>query len=166
MEAGVVEHIHLAETTGAPIYAVSSVEAVAGEGLVGDRTYGQATAKGRAGEGLDLTLVEAEMVEALLTDAGIELAPGEVRRQLTTRGVALNDLVGRQFRVGQVVLRGVRSCDPCALLERRTRPGARAVLEHRAGVRADVVTGGTIRTNDAVAAVTYDSESAARMLTR
>ena len=150
MEAGVVEHIHLAETTGAPIYAVSSVEAVAGEGLVGDRTYGQATAKGRAGEGLDLTLVEAEMVEALLTDAGIELAPGEVRRQLTTRGVALNDLVGKRFYVGDVLCEGVRLCEPCDYLQRLIGKPVVKAMVHRAGLRANLLTSGPIRVGDAV----------------
>jgi len=150
MSAGVVEHIHLADKRGAPPYAVSAVDAVAGEGLVGDRTYGRAIADQRPGAGLDLTLVEAEAVEALLADAGIELAPGEIRRQVTTRGVPLNDLVGKQFYVGDVLCEGVRLCEPCDYLQNLIGKPIVKPMIHKAGLRANLLTSGAIRVGDAV----------------
>lgn len=150
MEPGVVEHIHLAAEVGAPTYAVPSVDAVAGEGLVGDRKYGAATAQRRPGVGLDLTLVEAEAIEAVLADSGIELAPGETRRNVTTRGVALSDLVGRRFYVGDVLCEGVRLCEPCEYLQAKLgKPLVKAMI-HRAGLRANLLGSGPIRVGDSV----------------
>lgn len=150
MDAGVVEHIHLAAANGAPLFAVASADAVAGQGLVGDRTYGQAIAEQRPGAGLDLTLVEAEQVEALLADAGIELAPGETRRQVTTRGIDLNDLVGKQFYVGDVLCEGVRLCEPCEYLQTMLGKPIVKAMVHRAGLRANLLSSGSIRVGDLV----------------
>lgn len=69
-----------------------------------------------------------------------------------TRGVALNHLVGREFTIGDVTLRGVRPCEPCGHLERLTRPGVLKGLIHRGGLRAVVVSGGVIRVGDAIVA--------------
>jgi len=135
-----VEAIHLAESKSAPLRTVDSVRAVAGKGLEGDRYY---RAKG-AKPGQAITLVEAENVEA----AG--LSPGETRRQVTTRGVRLDDLVGRRFRVGEVECYGVELCEPCKHLQSMTRPGIIKELAHRAGINADVLTDGTISVGDEV----------------
>ncbi|MCA9542085.1 MAG: hypothetical protein KC620_24480, partial [Myxococcales bacterium] len=96
---GRVEAIHIAAESGAPLTALARVRAVAGKGLEGDRNFG-ATHKGEAVPQDALTLIEAESIEAVARDLGIELAPGETRRNLTTRGVPLNHLVGQRFRVG------------------------------------------------------------------
>jgi len=116
------------------------VRASAGKGLEGDRYFFPDGAKpGRA-----LTLVEEENVE----DVG--LPPGATRRQLTTRGVRLNDLVGKRFRVGEVECYGVELCEPCSHLERMTRPGIVKELVHRAGINADILSDGTISVGDEV----------------
>jgi MOSC domain-containing protein YiiM len=135
-----VEAIHLGEPKRAPLRAVDSVRAVAGKGLEGDRKFHAQGAK----PGQALTLVEAENVEA----AG--LAPGETRRQVTTRGVRLNDLVGKRFRVGEVECYGVELCEPCKHLQSMTRPGIIKELAHRAGINADILTDGTIAVGDEV----------------
>jgi MOSC domain-containing protein YiiM len=135
-----VEAIHLGESKSARLRAVDSVRAVAGQGLESDRHF---RAKG-AKPGQALTLVEAEHVEA----AG--LAPGETRRQVTTRGVRLDDLVGKRFRVGEVECYGVELCEPCKHLQSMTRPGIIKELTHRAGINADILTDGTIAVGDAV----------------
>src|SRR5881275_3426780 len=129
-----VEAIHLGEPKSARLRAVDSVRAVAGKGLESDRHFHASGAK----PGQALTLVEAENVEA------VGLEPGETRRQVTTRGVRLNDLVGKRFRVGEVECYGVELCEPCSHLERMTRPGIVKELVHRAGINADVLRGGTI----------------------
>src|SRR5918912_321855 len=111
--------------------------------LEGDRYF---RAKG-AKPGRALTLVEAENVEA------VGLAPGATRRQVTTRGVRLNDLVGKRFRVGEVECYGVELCEPCRHLESMTRPGIIKELVHRAGINADILTDGTISVGDEVVPV-------------
>ena len=94
--------------------------------------------------GQDLTLIEAEAIEGLARDTGIELAPGEARRNVVTRGIALNDLVGKRFLVGETECLGQRLCDPCSHLERSTEPGVLKGLDNRGGLRADILQGGWI----------------------
>jgi len=124
---------------------------VAGRGIRGDRYYrGQGTWSEIDESGRDLTLFEAEALEGLLADTGIELAPNEIRRNVMTRGVALNDLVGRRFRVGEIEGVGVELCQPCSHLQKLTRPGVLRGLVDRGGLRANVVRGGAIRIGDEV----------------
>jgi len=114
--------------------SVSTAEAVEGRGLLGDRyERGAGTFSNPRGRGYDLTLVEAEALEEL-SAKGVVLAPIEARRNLVVRSIALDDLIGRRFRVG-----GQRRCEPCAHLERLTWPGVLRGLVHRGGLRADVL---------------------------
>lgn len=135
-----VEAIHLGAPRVAELWAVDSVRALAGKGLEGDRHFHEEG----AAPGQALTLVEAEVVE----DVG--LPAGETRRQITVRGVELNELVGKRFRVGEVECFGVELCEPCSHLEAMTRPGIIKELVHRAGINADILSDGTIRVGDAV----------------
>ncbi len=137
-----VEAIHLGAEGVPELWAVDEVQAVAGKGLEGDRHFHEEGAP----PGQALTLVEAGVVEA------VGLAAGQTRRQLTVRGVALNELVGKRFRVGEVECYGVELCEPCSHLEAMTRPGIIKELVHRAGINADIVAGGVIRVGDAVTA--------------
>jgi hypothetical protein len=132
--------IHLGEAGKRELWTVESVRAVAGKGLDGDRHFHP---KG-APSGNALTLVEEEVVE----DVG--LPPGGTRRQLTVRGVRLNDLVGNRFRVGAVDCYGVELCEPCLHLQELTRPGIIRELVHRAGINADILTDGTISVGDQI----------------
>jgi MOSC domain-containing protein YiiM len=135
-----VELIHLGAPQSPGLWTVESVRAVAGKGLEGDRHFHPEGAK----PGQALTLVEAENVEA------VALPPGGTRRQLTVRGVRLNDLVGRRFRVGEVECYGVELCEPCRHLESMTRPGVIKELAHRAGLNADILNDGTVAVGDEV----------------
>jgi MOSC domain-containing protein YiiM len=117
---------------------VSAVHAVAGQGLEGDRYF----FAGGAGAGEALTLIEAEVVE----DVG--LTGAQSRRQVVVRGGGLNDLVGKRFRVGEVECLGVELCEPCRHLQSLTRPGIIKDLIHRGGLRADILSGGTISVGD------------------
>jgi hypothetical protein len=147
---GTVELIALAAEAEGPMREVPSAEAVEGRGLLGDRyERGAGTFSNPGGRGYDLTLVEAEALEEL-SAKGVELAPAEARRNLVVRGIALDDLIGRRFRVGEVECLGQRRCEPCAHLERLTRPGVLRGLVHRGGLRADVLVGGKIAVGDAV----------------
>ncbi len=132
--------IHLAAQESAPVFAVDRVRAVAGAGLEGDRYF----AEGAEPEH-QLTLIEAEEIERLAAQDGIELSPGESRRQLTTRGVRLNPLVGRRFRVGDVECRGIELCEPCNHLQTMVgEPQLMRAMVHRAGLNAEILSDGEI----------------------
>jgi len=150
---GTVEIIALAAEKEGPMTVVSSAEAVENRGLVGDRyERGEGTFSDARGRGYDLTLVEAEALEEL-SSGGVELAPAEARRNLVVRGIALDDLSGRRFKVGNVECFGQRRCEPCAHLERLTQPGVLRGLVHRGGLRADVLSSGEIHAGDSVEAL-------------
>jgi MOSC domain-containing protein YiiM len=151
---GQVVGIYIAPVGKAPLHPVEQVNAVSGVGLEGDR-YFQRTGsfvKGDAGvnAGQQATLIEREAIEAAEREYDIKLEPGQSRRNIETRGVALNHLVGKEFRVGQAVLRGIKLCEPCGHLENLTGKGVRASLIHRGGLRAQIVTDGLIRAGDRV----------------
>jgi MOSC domain-containing protein YiiM len=147
---GMVADLYLTATAGDDMERQDELE-VHASGVVGDRyasesgSWSSKPASGRA-----LTLVEEEAIEAVRRDYGIDLAPGATRRNIVTRGVALNHLVGRTFRVGEVEVVGVRLAEPCAHLEALTAKGVRRAFVHRGGLRGEVASGGRIRVGDAV----------------
>src|SRR6185503_12108847 len=115
-----VEAICVARAASAPMESLTSVEAIAGAGLSGDRyTAGIGFYSPRPTDpgAREVTLIEAEVLDRLRHDHGLELGTTEHRRNLTTRGVRLSELVGQRFRVGEVVLEGIRDCPPCEHLE-------------------------------------------------
>ena len=122
------------------IAPVDSARALAGKGLEGDRHFHEEGAK----RGQALTLIEAEVLE----DVG--LTGAESRRQVVVRGVRLNDLVGRRFRVGEIECLGVELCEPCQHMQRMTRPGIIKELIHRGGLNADILSDGRISVGDRV----------------
>ncbi len=136
---GSVESIAVAAQESELPGTVREIE-VAGRGMAGDR-YGNAG---------DVTLIEAEALEGLRADTGIELSHEESRRQVLTRGVDLNELVGKRFSVGSVELEGVELCEPCAHLQSLTQQGVLRGLVHRGGLRADIVGAGRIAVGDKV----------------
>lgn len=155
---GTVERVFTAPDAGVDMVDRSEVEALAGRGLEGDRycsdvetgtfvTWGDGEDRQ---DGYDLTLIEAEALDAIEREAGVVLEPGEHRRNVVTRDVALNHLVGERFRVGDAVCRGDRLCEPCSYLQDLTGEDVLSALAHRGGLRADVVESGTIRPGDAV----------------
>jgi MOSC domain-containing protein YiiM len=157
---GHVEHIHIAPPESAPVRAVTEIEAVMGVGLIGDRYANHSGRWTDSDVGREVTLVEAESLEVLARDHGIELAPGDTRRNLTTRGVALNDLVGEVFRVGDVLMRGTELCEPCQHLTDLVGKPILRPLVHRAGLRAQLLSSGTIHTGDRVEPATVAEEAA------
>jgi MOSC domain-containing protein YiiM len=151
MSNGAVVSIHIAATASAPMVSVNEVRAVPGKGLEGDRYCTEAgTYSDQPGSGRDVTLVEIETIEALKHDYEIELHAKDSRRNIATHGVALNPLVGREFKVGEVLLRGSRLCDPCSHLEKMTAKGVMRGLTHRGGLRAEILTDGRIRVGDKI----------------
>ncbi|AUV80393.1 sulfurase [Salinigranum rubrum] len=156
--AGTVERLFTAPEPEVEMVERSDVEAVAGSGLRGDRYFSEIETgtfvtwkpDEKRHDGYDLTLIEQEAVTAIEREAEIELAPGEHRRNIETRDVALNHLVGQRFRVGEAVCRGDRLCEPCNYLQRITRDGVLQALTHRGGLRADILEDGMIRPGDVI----------------
>ena len=146
--------IYLAPVAGAPMEARAAITTRAGAGLEGDR---YALGRGKYSDTnrgpRDVTLIEREAVDAVRTeDDGIPVDERETRRNLVTQGVALNHLVGRTFRVGDVRMRGVKLAEPCAYLEQLTGLiGVRAALVHRGGLRAAILDDGELRVGDLIA---------------
>ncbi len=151
MWQGLLVSIHLASEATRPAVSLQEARALPGLGLEGDRyALKTGTFSKSAKPGREVTLIEIEALEALKRDLGMELTPGETRRNLVTRGVPLNHLVGAEFRVGEILLRGVRLCEPCGHLEKLTGPGMEQALLHRGGLRAQILSGGILRVGDAV----------------
>jgi MOSC domain-containing protein YiiM len=135
-----------------PMQAIERIEAVPGRGLVGDRYFlKDGTFSAQNGPDREVTLVEVEALEGLDREYQITLLPAQARRNLLTRGVPLNHLVGHVFSVGPVVLRGIRLCEPCGHLEALTCTGVKKGLIHRGGLRAQVLEGGMLEIGGAVA---------------
>ena len=130
---------------------VDEARAEAGRGLEGDRYFKGTGTFWKPEPDRELTLIEIEAIEEFARNSGIELDSSEGRRNLVTRGVSLNDLVGREFQVGGVRLRGIRLCEPCSHLARLT--GHKEIvrgMRHRGGLRAQILTDGLIRVGDEV----------------
>lgn len=142
--------IFIAEKSSAPMQSVSSVEAVVAKGLKGDRKFRNPSHPKKDTPDREVTLIESEAIDAVNRDYALRIDPIETRRNILTRGVALNHLVGREFTVGPVRMRGIMLCEPCTHLEALTRKGVMRALVHRGGLRAQVLEGGTIRVGDSI----------------
>jgi len=150
MANGTVESIHIASAAEGPPQSVARVKAIPGVGLEGDRYALKLGTFYRPTPDRELTLIEAEAIEALGRDYHTELAAGDARRNIVTRNVPLNHLVGKEFAIGDVGLRGIRLCEPCDHLQKVTGKPVIKGLLHRGGLRAQILTPGTIRVGDTV----------------
>src|SRR5262245_58585391 len=147
MFEGQLVAIYIHGAKGEDLQPVESAHILPERGVEGDR-YCRKAGSGKPDQ--EITLIEAEAVEALGREQEIKIEPVKARRNLLTRGVPLNHLVGREFSVGDVVLRGIRLCEPCDHLESLTVNGIKDGLHHRGGLRAQVVKGGTIQAGNAI----------------
>jgi MOSC domain-containing protein YiiM len=145
---GLVEAIFVTSEHGELPVPVERVQAHAGRGLEGNRYY---WADGDAPPGRAVTLVAAEAMDAVASEGEVSIEPAATRRNVLTRGIDVNELVGKRFRIGDVECEGVELCEPCAHLESMTQTGAIKALVHRAGLNADILNDGEIRVGDRVA---------------
>lgn len=127
--------------------SVAQVDALTGQGLVGDRYL---LAANRRSPDYQVTLIERENIDAFCRDTGLPLTPDMPRRNIVTLGIRLNDLVGRQFKVGDVVVEGMELCEPCNLLSKRTHRLALRYFIGKGGLRARIIAGGAIRVDDVI----------------
>jgi MOSC domain-containing protein YiiM len=151
MNPGKVEGIYIAPHRGEPTISVEQAHIVPGKGIEGDRYYTQPGIHDESTKpGQEITLIEMEAIEAICREEGIHLTPAQTRRNIATRGVPLNDLVGRMFSIGNLQLRGVRLCEPCDYLANRTDPRILNSMAHRGGLRAEIISEGIIHRNDTI----------------
>jgi MOSC domain-containing protein YiiM len=152
--AQVVE-ILIAESPTAPALPQRSVWAVPGRGLRGDRYFGGAGTFSPHPQKPDfeITLIQREHIEVFSRSSGIPFTSADARRNLVTYGVDLNGLVAREFRVGAVLMRGIRLCEPCSYLAKQTAPEVLRGLVHKGGLRAQILSEGEIRVGDSLLVV-------------
>lgn len=153
MPNGTVESIHIAAEAMGSLQPVDQAEAIPGAGLAGDRYALKVGTFYKPEPDYELTLIEAESIEALQRDYQIELSAGESRRNIVTRNVPLNHLVGKEFAIGAVRIRGIRLCEPCDHLQKVTGKPVIKGLLHRGGLRAQILTPGTIRVGDTITVI-------------
>jgi MOSC domain-containing protein YiiM len=154
MAKGRVLSIHVSNSAGGKMEPVLEVRAVPGKGLDGDRYFNQdGTFSRKVGPDRELTLIEAEAIEAVNRDYKLSVEPGDARRNIVTTGIALNHLVGKDFKVGGVLLHGIRLCEPCARLAELTSQETSRALVHRGGLRAQILAEGIIRAGDPINSV-------------
>ncbi len=153
---GVVEGLYNCAIAGEEMAVRDSLTLIAGRGVEGDRyLLGTGYYSRRPHEDRQVTLIEAEVLDAIARDQGIELPPEETRRNVVTRGVPLAHLVGREFRIGSTRLIGGRLNVPCKYLEDlNDRPGIFNALVNRSGLNARILDGGEIRLGDPIEPLT------------
>jgi MOSC domain-containing protein YiiM len=150
MFEGTVVSINIAPSAKAPMVSVDEVNAVPGKGLQGDRYFVRQGTFYKPQPDRELTLIEAEAIEAFSSECKIDFGLGDSRRNVVTRGVPLNHLVGKEFWIGDVKIRGLRLCEPCSHLQKLTTEKVLPGLVHRGGLRAQILTEGTIRVGQTV----------------
>ncbi len=144
---GRVEWIGLRPRRGVPMREVRVADAIAGAGLAGDR---YASGSGKRG----VTLIQAEHLPAIASLSGHDtVAPAVLRRNLVVSGIALVALIGRRFRIGDVLLEGTDRCDPCSRMEAALGPGGYNAMRGHGGLCARILEGGTLHVGDGVAVV-------------
>jgi MOSC domain-containing protein YiiM len=151
--SGTVEMILVAAAEGEPVTSVPEIAAHAGRGLEGDR-YASGKGKFKKLEPRQQsTFIEAEAIEAVARDYGIDIDFKDPRRNIVTRGVALNHLVGKTFTVGEATFKGVKLAEPCSYMEKLAGKPVKDPLKHRGGLRAEIIGSGTIRVGDVLSEV-------------
>jgi len=150
MFTGRILAIQITPIKAGPTQSVQSAEVQPGCGLAGNHYSADSAGLKRLTPGQEVTLIESEAIVAAVRDHGLSVTHAETRRNLLTEGVPLNHLVGEKFRVGEVELRGIELCEPCRHLEKLTRTGMIKAFRHRGGLRAQVISGGTLRVGDVV----------------
>lgn len=148
---GRVEALHTCPRSFLPMKSMQALTLVAGVGVAGDRyANGVGFYSDRPEPGRQVTLFEIETLEALARDHKIRICAADHRRNVTTRGVPLNHLVGSRFRVGSALLEGTRLSTPCRHIEQVTGQEIFTFFLHRCGLHARILEGAPIRVGDAV----------------
>ena len=149
MWKGSVISISIAPTEGEPTRLVDQVRAIAGRGLEGDR-YCKPAGEVWEDPGKEITLIGVEAIDAMSRESGVDLEYKDARRNIITSDVPLNDLIDKEFAVGDVRVKGIRLNEPCQHLAGLTDQKVLKGLVHRGGLRAQILNDGQIRVGDTV----------------
>ena len=150
---GIIESILISGNAGGEVVSQSSVELEIGRGIVGDRYHlskGTYSKKLEKTHDFEITLIEREEIDVFNQATGLNYDAATFRRNLVTRGIRLNDLVGKEFNIGDVKFRGVRLCEPCAYLSDLLGPDFLSLMVHKAGLRAQILVNGSIEVSDSI----------------
>jgi MOSC domain-containing protein YiiM len=156
---GEVVAIYVRPQLSAPVKHVEAARAVPGRGLEGDYYFSGVSRKGFDAS-REVTLIESEALESIKREYAIVLGDGESRRNIVTRNIVLNHLVGKVFQVGEVTLRGIRLCEPCSHLAALTEKDVVPALLHRGGLRAQILKEGVLRIGDPIFELGAEEEGA------
>lgn len=152
MRQGKVLAIHIASDSATASISVENVRAVPGRGLEGDRYfYNKGFYSKKPGPDREITLIEIESIEAFNQNFQMMVSPEDLRRNIVTQGISLNQLVGEEFVIGEVCLKGIRLCEPCMYLAHILgNTKIMRGLKHQGGLRAQILSEGLIKVSDAV----------------
>ena len=150
MFEGRVVSINIAPEAEATMQPVNVARAIPGRGLEGDRYCSGNGTFSKAKPDRELTLIEAEAIEAMKRELDVDYGLSDSRRNIVTRDVPLNHLVGKDFWIGEVKARGLRLCEPCSHLQKLSNQKVLPGLVHRGGLRAQILSEGTIQIGDIV----------------
>jgi hypothetical protein len=141
-----------AATPQSPMISQPRIRAIAGRGLEGDRYFaGIGTFSPQPQKpDFEITLIEQEAIAGFVATSGLAFTAADARRNVVTEGIALNDLAGREFSLGEVRIRGIRLCEPCNYLAKQTHPDVLRGLVHRGGLRAQILSDGVISVGDPI----------------
>lgn len=144
--------ILIAASPSAAMESLDEVAAIPGQGLAGDRYFtGLGTFSPHPQKpDFELTLIESEQIRDFVNRTGLNFTASDARRNLVTEGMDLNGLVGKEFTIGTVRIRGIRLCEPCNYLAKITHPEVLRRLVHRGGLRAAILTEGMLRRGDPI----------------
>jgi len=150
---GIIKDILLAEKTGKMLFSQHTAELHAGKGIVGDRYYlSQGTFSQTLKElpDFEVTLIEQEQIDKFNSTTGLTYSGADFRRNLVTKNININELLGQEFFVGKVKLRGIRLCEPCAHLSTMIGEQVLEHMVHKAGLRAQIIIGGQVHISDLI----------------
>lgn len=150
--SGRVAQILIADSPASNMVSIQKVRAVPGQGLEGDRYFigvGTFSPKPQKPD-FEITLIAQEYVTEFAAESGLAFTAAHARRNVVTQGVRLNDLVGVEFLIGSVRIRGIRLCEPCNHLAKNTYPEVLRALIHKGGLRAQILSAGEISVGDKI----------------
>jgi len=150
---GTIESILISGSAGGEMVSQSSVKLEIGRGIVGDRYYlskGTYSRKLEKTHDFEVTLIEREEIDVFNQATGLDYGAAAFRRNIVTRGFRLNNLVGKEFSIGDLKFRGVRLCEPCAYLAELLGSEFLNLMAHKAGLRAQILVDGSIEVSDSI----------------
>ena len=146
--SGKIAKLLISKDTQSDMLNVNQIVLEVGKGIFGDRYYNQVgtfSNKGEIEPGRDVTLIEIEKIDALNKDHNLEITAEDLRRNIVITNCDLNSLVGKEFQIGEVVLKGLRLCEPCKYLaDKINEKKTLTEMVHKAGLRAQIIKGGSI----------------------